>query len=75
VAPTVLENASLDDPVMAEEIFGPILPIVQVADADEAIGIINRRDKPLALYVFTGSKTVRESDREVPPPAGARQQS
>jgi aldehyde dehydrogenase (NAD+) len=46
---------------MDEEIFGPILPIVPVADADEAIGIINRRDKPLALYVFTGSKSVREA--------------
>jgi aldehyde dehydrogenase (NAD+) len=61
VAPTVLENVSLDDPVMKEEIFGPILPIVPVADADEAIGIISARDKPLALYVFTGSKSVRDA--------------
>ena len=38
---------------MREEIFGPILPIVTVAGLDEAIGFINDRDKPLALYVFT----------------------
>lgn len=47
---------------MAEEIFGPILPIVTVAGADEAIGIINDRDKPLALCVFTGSKDVRDAE-------------
>ena len=41
--------------VMAEEIFGPILPILPVADVDEAIARINAREKPLVLYAFTGS--------------------
>lgn len=60
IAPTVLADVDPKSPVMQEEIFGPILPIVTVADLDEAIGFINDRDKPLALYVFTESDTTRE---------------
>ncbi|MFD6431160.1 aldehyde dehydrogenase family protein [Streptomyces venezuelae] len=59
IAPTVLTGVTADDPVMAEEIFGPILPIVEVADLDEAIAFINDRDKPLALYGFTENETTR----------------
>jgi acyl-CoA reductase-like NAD-dependent aldehyde dehydrogenase len=53
IAPTVLTEVTLDDEVMAEEIFGPILPVIAVDDLDEAIAIINRGDKPLALYCFS----------------------
>ncbi|MER5654518.1 aldehyde dehydrogenase family protein [Streptomyces sp. NBC_01281] len=60
IAPTVLADVDPKSPVMGEEIFGPILPVVTVADLDEAIGFINDRDKPLALYVFTESDTTRE---------------
>ncbi|GAA0431116.1 aldehyde dehydrogenase family protein [Leifsonia naganoensis] len=60
LAPTVLTDVTVDDPVMKEEIFGPILPIVPVADSEAAIGIINRGDKPLALYVFTTDDGVAE---------------
>jgi aldehyde dehydrogenase (NAD+) len=60
IAPTVLAEVPPDAPVMREEIFGPILPIVEVAGLDEAIGFINDRDKPLALYAFTQSGTTRE---------------
>ncbi len=49
----MLDGVSFDDPVMADEIFGPVLPLVEVSGVDEAIEVINRRDKPLALYVFT----------------------
>lgn len=45
---------------MAEEIFGPILPIVTTTDLGTAIDFINDRDKPLALYVFTDSDTTRQ---------------
>ncbi|GAA2767127.1 aldehyde dehydrogenase family protein [Streptomyces paradoxus] len=55
LAPTVLADVAPDAPVMREEIFGPILPIVTVPGLDEAIDFINDRDKPLALYVFTES--------------------
>ncbi|MFE1773601.1 aldehyde dehydrogenase family protein [Streptomyces sp. NPDC059008] len=55
LAPTVLAEVSSDAPVMQEEIFGPVLPIVPVPDLDAAIAFINDRDKPLALYAFTDS--------------------
>ncbi|WP_030684440.1 aldehyde dehydrogenase family protein [Streptomyces sp. NRRL B-1347] len=60
IAPTVLAGVRPDEPVMREEIFGPVLPIVEVADLDEAIAFINDRDKPLALYAFTESAATRE---------------
>ncbi len=59
LAPTVLDGVSLDDPVMAEEIFGPLLPLVEVSDLDDAIRVIASRDKPLALYVFTDNAATR----------------
>ncbi|MFG2811308.1 aldehyde dehydrogenase family protein [Streptomyces massasporeus] len=59
LAPTVLADVDPDAPVMREEIFGPILPIVTVPGLDEAIDFINDRDKPLALYVFTESDGTR----------------
>ncbi|MEU9369154.1 aldehyde dehydrogenase family protein [Streptomyces avermitilis] len=59
IAPTVLADVDPESPVMQEEIFGPILPIVTVPGLDEAIDFINDRDKPLALYVFTASGTTR----------------
>ncbi len=53
VAPTVMDNVKFSDKVMEEEIFGPILPIVEVSSIDEAIGAVNKRAKPLALYIFS----------------------
>lgn len=60
IAPTVLADVDPASPVMREEIFGPILPIVTVPGLDEAIDFINDRDKPLALYVFSASDDTRE---------------
>ncbi|GAA3987494.1 aldehyde dehydrogenase family protein [Streptomyces marokkonensis] len=60
IAPTVLTDVAPEAPVMREEIFGPILPIVTVPGLDEAIDFVNDRDKPLALYVFSESDTARE---------------
>lgn len=59
IAPTVLADVDPTAPVMREEIFGPILPLVTVAGLDEAIDFINDRDKPLALYVFSDSADTR----------------
>jgi aldehyde dehydrogenase (NAD+) len=59
IAPTVLTDVDPASPVMQEEIFGPILPIVEVEDLDAAIGFINERDKPLALYAFTESEATK----------------
>ncbi|MBD9729460.1 aldehyde dehydrogenase family protein [Streptomyces caniscabiei] len=60
IAPTVLADVDPKSPVMQEEIFGPILPLVTVSGLDEAIGFINDRDKPLALYVFSESSETRD---------------
>ncbi|MFR9793677.1 aldehyde dehydrogenase family protein [Streptomyces sp. MB22_4] len=60
IAPTVLAEVEPDAPVMREEIFGPVLPILTVDGLDEAIAFINERDKPLALYAFTANDTTRE---------------
>ena len=58
VAPTVLREVDLNSPVMEEEIFGPILPVLEVQDADEAIQFVNQRGKPLSLYVFAEDEEV-----------------
>jgi aldehyde dehydrogenase (NAD+) len=60
IAPTVLRDVEPDSAVMAEEIFGPILPILPVEDVDDAIQFVNERDDPLALYVFSDSPAVQE---------------
>ena len=61
--PTVVEVDDPDHPeqlVMRDEIFGPVLPLVEVDDLDAAIAFVNGREKPLALYVFTSSTRVRQ---------------
>ncbi|MBV2155392.1 aldehyde dehydrogenase family protein [Kitasatospora sp. SUK 42] len=59
IAPTVLAEVEPDAPVMREEIFGPVLPLLEVADLGEAIASINDRDRPLAVYAFTDDDTTR----------------
>ncbi|XP_029431343.1 aldehyde dehydrogenase family 3 member B1 [Rhinatrema bivittatum] len=58
IAPTVLVDVKETDPVMQEEIFGPILPILTVENVKEAIGYINRHERPLALYAFSPDNKV-----------------
>lgn len=58
IAPTVLGNVNLDAPIMQEEIFGPLLPVISVQNYGEAIGFITSRDHPLALYVFAENSSV-----------------
>ncbi|TQK29736.1 aldehyde dehydrogenase family protein [Arthrobacter sp. SLBN-53] len=57
---TVVVDPSLTEPLMTDEIFGPVLPIVTVQNLDEAIQFVNARPKPLAAYLFTKAKAVRE---------------
>jgi len=61
IAPTILTDVDVDAPVMREEIFGPILPVLAVDSPAEAVAFITARDKPLALYLFTGDASVRET--------------
>lgn len=60
-APTVLVDVNEDDALMAEEIFGPILPILTVDSVEEGIDLMNRQEKPLALYVFSDEASVSAS--------------
>ncbi|KRF78515.1 uncharacterized protein Dvir_GJ18456, isoform E [Drosophila virilis] len=61
IEPTILVDVKPDDPIMEEEIFGPILPIYTVENAYDAIKFINAREKPLVLYVFSNSsKLIKE---------------
>ncbi len=58
IAPTVLLDVNPDAQIMKEEIFGPLLPVIDVASTGEAIAHINANPHPLALYLFTGDKRV-----------------
>lgn len=60
IAPTLVLDPPLDIPLMQDEIFGPVLVVITVKDVAEAIGIVNSRPKPLALYVFSNDKAVQE---------------
>ena len=60
IAPTVIDNVSLDHKIMEEEIFGPILPVLEYKDLEDAISIVNERPKPLALFFFSRSKRKQE---------------
>ena len=58
--PTILTDVSPDSPVMQEEIFGPILPVLTVQDLDDAMAFINARPVPLASYLYTQFPAARK---------------
>lgn len=53
ISPTVLDSVSKDSHLMNEEIFGPLLPVIEYGELEEAIGIVGRRPEPLAVYFFS----------------------
>ena len=55
-----IEVNKLNDPLMTEELFGPLLPILTVASVEDAIAQIQQRSRPLALYMFGGSEKEQE---------------
>ncbi|HEX7321667.1 MAG TPA: aldehyde dehydrogenase family protein [Mycobacterium sp.] len=59
IQPTVIVDPDPNEPLMTDEIFGPILPVVTVGSADDAINFVNSRPKPLAAYLFTKAKSLR----------------
>jgi aldehyde dehydrogenase (NAD+) len=61
IAPAILDEATWDSPVMGEEIFGPLLPVIAYEEMEQAIAAIRARPKPLAFYFFT-SDASREKD-------------
>jgi aldehyde dehydrogenase (NAD+) len=60
IEPTIVIDPDPASPLMTEEIFGPVLPVLSVPSVDAAVDFVNERPKPLALYLFTGSRAVRE---------------
>lgn len=60
IEPTLIENISENAKIMQEEIFGPILPILEYSEINEVIEFINNRPKPLALYIFSENKKFQD---------------
>jgi aldehyde dehydrogenase (NAD+) len=71
IEPTVIVDPSPTDAVMADEIFGPILPVLTVDSLDSAAEFVNSKPKPLALYLFTSSRTVAQALIDRIPSGGA----
>jgi aldehyde dehydrogenase (NAD+) len=61
LAPTILTRPRMDSPVMTEEIFGPILPVIEYADIGEVLGHLRRSPEPLAVYLFTHDSALRDA--------------
>lgn len=60
ITPTLLSQVTGDHPIMSEEIFGPVLPILTYSDLDQALEFIRNRPKPLALYLFSQDPSIKE---------------
>lgn len=60
IQPTLVAGCDVEDPLMSQEIFGPILPMLHVESLDEAISFLKTRDKSLALYIFSSNKAEQE---------------
>ena len=58
IEPTVMDSVTWDDPVMGQEIFGPVLPVLTFDSIDEVISTVSAHDKPLALYIFASDKKI-----------------
>ncbi|BBU24451.1 coniferyl-aldehyde dehydrogenase [Mycobacterium xenopi] len=71
IEPTVILDPDPSDRIMAEEIFGPVLPIISVKSIDAAVKFVNSREKPLALYVFTQSSSLARKVIDRAPSGGA----
>ena len=61
IAPTILDNVAWDNPIMQNEIFGPILPVFTYQHFSEVITRVNKMPKPLAFYYFTNNRQNAES--------------
>lgn len=60
IAPTILNGTDFEAPVMQEEIFGPILPVIGFKTVEEAVKLVKQKEKPLALYLFTREQLVKK---------------
>jgi len=60
IAPTIVKDVKAGDPLLSEEIFGPVLPILAVDNLDAGIAYVNAHDHPLALYAFTQNEAFKK---------------
>lgn len=60
LAPTIIDGLTGAEPIMEDEIFGPLLPIIEYEDTAQAIAMVNARPKPLALYFFSRNRKLQE---------------
>jgi aldehyde dehydrogenase (NAD+) len=60
IAPTIIDDVKPDFPIMQEEIFGPILPVLTFDDISEVLDYVNSHEKPLAFYYFGSNKKAKE---------------
>lgn len=66
IAPAIMTNVTFDDPVMQEEIFGPVLPVLTYENFDELMLLLKKRPKPLAQYLFSSNKAhIRRVNEEL----------
>lgn len=59
IAPTLLEGVNLNDRVMQEEIFGPVLPVIEYDTIEDAIAYVKQFEKPLALYIYSENSNIQ----------------
>ncbi|MNE21186.1 Aldehyde dehydrogenase [compost metagenome] len=59
IEPTLLHNITFSDPIMQEEIFGPLLPVLTYDSLDDAIAEVKNREKPLSCYIFTNDASLK----------------
>jgi aldehyde dehydrogenase (NAD+) len=71
IEPTILEDVSMNDSIMKDEIFGPILPVISFNTKDEALKIIRENPEPLSFYIYTSSSKKEEEWLEAVPAGGA----
>lgn len=71
ISPTMINSPSMDDAIMKDEIFGPILPVISYSDQQNALNIIKQNPDPLAFYVFTQNKDEADSWLQKVPSGGA----
>jgi acyl-CoA reductase-like NAD-dependent aldehyde dehydrogenase len=64
ISPTIVEPDSEDSPIMQEEVFGPVLPVITFENIDEALQLIRRHPDPLVIYVFTKNKALAKKIAE-----------
>ena len=61
ICPSLIEVDNLNDPLMQEELFGPLMPVLNISNLEDAISLINQQPRPLALYMFGGTATEQQA--------------